>query len=113
MGPERRAAPPAPRSRTHGRRWADDPDLRAGFEAVLVDLSRDLYHQRERCGWTLDQAADAAGVDKQTILDIEKTRGDPRLSTVMRLFFIYGQQLVVAGRPSDCSRPNRRHGATS
>lgn len=87
------------RSRTHGRRWADDPDLRDHFERLRVGISHDLHALRTRQGWSIDDAAAAAGVDAQTVLDIEKTRGDPRLSTVMRLFFVYGQQLVVAGRP--------------
>ena len=34
-------------SRTHGRRWADDPDLRLHFERLMVWVSRDLHMLRE------------------------------------------------------------------
>lgn len=101
MNADRRSGDrPAVRPRPGGRRWVDDPDLKVRFEDLMVGLSEHLHAKREGLGWSLEQAAVAAGVAPQTVLDIEKTRGDPHLSTVMRLFFVYGEELVVAGRPA-------------
>lgn len=113
---DRRTGPGKPPGRTRGRRWADDPDLSQHFERLRLSVSRDLYGLREGLGWSQEEAAKAAGVDPQTVLDIEKTRADPHLSTVMRLYFVYGRQLVVAGLPipsPDSSRANPDGAAAS
>lgn len=109
MNADRRAGD-APGGVRAGRRWSDDPDLAGVYTAIQVVLSRDLHARRERLGWSIDQAAKAAGVAPDTVLALEKARGDPHLSTVARLCYAYGLQLAVACCPAR-RRPRRPAGA--
>lgn len=109
---DRRAAVPV-RTGSPRRRWSDDPDLRESFERALKSISDDLSLLRERQGWSLEQSAQAAGVDAQTVLDIETLRTDPRVSTFVRLAFVYGFELRLRLRQPDSSRVDSGRSRTS
>jgi DNA-binding XRE family transcriptional regulator len=82
-----------------GRRWSDSPKLAYLITQQQVALSHDLHALRTHRDWSQDYAASVAGVDPQTILDIEKARLDPRLSTLVRLYFPYDLEAFIGRRP--------------
>lgn len=87
-----------------GRRWQEDPDLRQVIERLQVQLSQDLNALRESAGWSQDALATAAGVSPNTVLDLEQTRSDPHISTLVRLAFVFGCQLEVRFRRRSAER---------
>lgn len=77
------------------RRCNDDPDLKAVFERALLDVGRALHALRERQGWSQEAEAIAAGLHRETVCELERCQGDPRLSTIVRLFYIHGFRFQV------------------
>jgi transcriptional regulator with XRE-family HTH domain len=65
---------------------------------VLVRLSQDVNELRESADWSQDALARAAGISDGKVLDIEKARRDPHVSTLVRLAFVFGCQLEVRFR---------------
>lgn len=86
-------------TRTRGRRWADDPDLRATHQRAMVEASQHLFALRTRHGWSQDATAKAAGIDAGTLLQLEKADGDPQLSTHVRAFYALGYEVYIGLRP--------------
>ena len=80
---------------TYSRPWESDPDLRAAVDRLLVHLSSDIYARRRRHGWSQEQLATVAGVSRDTILTLEQARGDPHLSTLVRLYWSLGTALDI------------------
>lgn len=89
--PERPAAGRRGPVRTSGAR-----DLAEALDVVLVRLSGDLHALREARDWSLDRTAAAAGVAPQTVLDLEKTRGNPTIATLAKLAEAFGCELRIA-----------------
>lgn len=81
-------------------RWSDDPDIKAAVERVMLGLGRDAYALRGRQGWSQEAEARAAGLHPDTIQALERSVGDPRLSTLVRLFYIHGYELQIGLRPT-------------
>jgi DNA-binding XRE family transcriptional regulator len=106
----RSAAPGGDRRRSRstsrgGRRWNDDPDIAAEHEHVALLLGRALYELREWNDWSQEELAAAAGVHPDTVSGVERATGDPRLSTLIRLFFCVGHRVAVyVRRPSPATR---------
>lgn len=88
-----------PRERA-GRRWQDDPDIKAAVERLLLRVGRDVHALRERHGWSQETEAEAAGLHPDTIQALERSQGDPRLSTLVRLFYVHGYELQIGLRPT-------------
>jgi DNA-binding XRE family transcriptional regulator len=93
---DRRTEPPVPRY--GGKRWRDDPDLIAAVERVLLQLSDDLNAARDLHVWSQEDIAAAAGIAPNTVLEIEKTRIDPHISTIVRLAFAAGMDVDLRFR---------------
>jgi DNA-binding XRE family transcriptional regulator len=99
---ERRTEPTAPRH--GGRRYVDDPDLTDIVEAIKLQLSADFHNAREGRGFSQAELAEAAGVAAKTVLDIEKCRLDPHLSTVARIAYALGYEPFIVFRKPRCPR---------
>lgn len=78
-----------------GRRIDDDPDLREAFERAYFTLSKQLHALRDHADFSQDDLAQAANMSPTTVQDIEKMRGDPRFSTVVRWAFVSGFQVEI------------------
>lgn len=93
-----------PAARRHGgKRWKDDADLNAAVQHVLLLISRDVHAMRECQDWSQEQLAHAAGVSAGAVLNIEKTRDDVHISTLVRIAYAAGYEVDVRFR-----RPARR-----
>jgi DNA-binding XRE family transcriptional regulator len=79
-------------------RWVDDPECKAAFDRVMLRFSRDIHQFRTREGLSIDRAAIAAGVHRDTVQAIEQLRTDPRLSTLIRLLHLFGFELSISYR---------------
>ena len=93
---------PRPASAPDRRRLADDnPDLQILQEAQTTRFGAMLFRIRERLGWTQEQLADLAGLDRHAVTAIECGRVDPKLSTLNRLLYPFGLilQLHVTRAP--------------
>ena len=66
------------------------PQRREGDEDIIRELGLRLRTARARTGMTAADAADAAGVSRQTISDIERGRTDAKATTMWRLINMYG-----------------------
>jgi hypothetical protein len=97
MAPEDRRQRPL-LTRPGGRRIRDDPKLRVPFERALFAIAEQLGALQERDGLTL---AELAGDDlsAQGVLDIQKLRSDPKISTLVRLAARHGCELSISFRP--------------
>jgi DNA-binding XRE family transcriptional regulator len=60
------------------------------MDRVLVGLSQDINELRDVAGWSQDATARAAGIAHNTILDLEKARTDPHISTLVRIAYALG-----------------------
>lgn len=89
-----------PRRGRRKRQPSDDPDIRGAQERLLVLISRDAHALRARHGWSQDATAYAAGLHPDTVQAIEKADSDPRLSTLVRLFYSLGYELQIGLRPT-------------
>ena len=54
-----------------------------------------LFEARTLCNMTQSQAASISGLSRQTIMDIELGRCDPRLSTVSKICGVYNLVLEM------------------
>jgi transcriptional regulator with XRE-family HTH domain len=79
------------------------PQRRDGDEDIIRELGLRLRNARARAGMTGADAAEAAGVSRQTISDIERGRTDAKATTLWRLINAYG---------CDANEVLREHGAT-
>lgn len=96
--------PTEPRVRGPGRRRRrreKDPDIAAAMERLLLRVGRDAHTLRDRAGWSQEAEAQAAGIHQETVQTIEKGIGDPRLSTLVRLFYVHGYELQIGLRPTN------------
>jgi DNA-binding XRE family transcriptional regulator len=87
-----------------GRRWTDDPDIREQHEHAALRFGGDLHRIRTRLGWSLEQFSRVSGVDPNSILRIEQGRGDPQLSTMIRLLYPAGFTLQLGLRPGGAEK---------
>ncbi len=78
-----------PQGHSHRRvREAQDPDL---YNPSTTHLGGRLRAARNARGLTQAQAADAAGIARNTLVSLERAQHpDPRLSTLLRLMRVYG-----------------------
>lgn len=65
------------------------PQRREGDDAIIRELGLRLRNARARAGMTGADAAEAAGVSRQTISDIERGRTDAKATTLWRLVNAY------------------------
>lgn len=68
-------------------------DLR--FDEVQETLARNLSAARTALGMTQDQVAEAAGVSRATIVQLEAAEGDPHLSTMTGVACALGVSPVI------------------
>ena len=79
------------------------PDLRA--------LGVEVAHQRKERGWSIDRLAEATGVHRKTIIEIEAGRVAARISTLHGIAHALGVPLpdlvapVCARHPKAVGRP--------
>jgi transcriptional regulator with XRE-family HTH domain len=73
-----------------GRPWAEDPDLRAAVDRVRLHISRDLAARREHHFWSHEALGKVSGVHPNLISRLEKTTVDPKLSTLVRVYYAMG-----------------------
>ena len=66
-------------------------------------IAERLYRARERRGWSLRQAGDAAGVSEATVFCAEQGR-DIRVTTLIGLAGAYGLSLDALAAEPECGR---------
>lgn len=66
-----------------------------------VALGKRLHELREAKGWTLEELAEAAGMNELQVGHIERGATDPKLSTIRKLARAYGMT------PSELLKPIR------
>ena len=88
------AQPTQPRAPGHH----DDPDIAAALERLMLLLGRDVHALRERHGWSQKGLARAAGLHPDTVQNVEQGKGDPKLSTAVRLCYALGVELQIGLR---------------
>ena len=59
----------------------------------MLAIGKEAHAQRERHGWSQEAVARAAGLHPETVETVERSAGDPRLSTVVRLFYVLGFEM--------------------
>jgi DNA-binding XRE family transcriptional regulator len=94
MDPDRRASRPR-RGPGAGRRLRDNPALLARVDRTRVSVSRQLDALMDAGDWSQDRLAAAAGVHRQTVLDLLKTRSNCELATLARLADALGCELRI------------------
>ena len=77
--------------RSSTRRWVVIIVLSSsGSEAVLDVIAWRVANLRKERGWTQQQLAEASGVHRITIVKLEASTLDPRVSTLSRLSLALG-----------------------
>lgn len=95
----RRPVPPgiAPLLIRHPRRrWQDDPDLQALFDAGILRIGAELHRLRTDRFWSIEELGAVSGVSVDTIEAVENGQTDPQWSTLVRLFYPFGRQVRLA-----------------
>src|ERR1044072_5901749 len=92
--PDRRL--PIRQPRPGGRRWSDDPDLKAAWEFAILQAGAYLHQLRDEQGWSLEEHARASGLNPSTLEALENADTDVQLSTLMRAFMRLGRQVLVS-----------------
>lgn len=80
---------------------ADDIEVQHGLEddEAIARLVRTLVDARKVCGLSQKQVAERMGTTQSAVSDLERTAGDPRLSTLQRFGRAVGLRVgVVAVR---------------
>lgn len=72
------------------RRWNTDPLLASVTSDVLQRFGGDVFRLRQRQGWSQAQLAHVAGVSPETILEVEKSHRDLRMSSAVRVTVPFG-----------------------
>jgi hypothetical protein len=72
--------------------WREDPDVVAAVDRFMLRVGRHIYVRRhdEAFNWSLEKFGYASGVHPNLIERIENHRSDPRVSTLVRLYFTLG-----------------------
>jgi XRE family transcriptional regulator, regulator of sulfur utilization len=74
---------------THKRIFVMDTSTQTPAETNLPDVSQrlaeELRRQRKACGWSLDQAAQATGVSKAMLGQIERGESSPTVATLWKI----------------------------
>lgn len=97
----------SPPPRRGGRRIRDNPVLARAFDTVLLAISDQVYGLQGRHNLTLQRLVDASGLSDRGLLDIFKTRSDPKISTLVRLAECFGCELQITFRPRPSGTPLR------
>jgi AraC-like DNA-binding protein len=96
IGQPDRRLPVRERPKPAGRRWSDDPDLKASWEFATLQVGGYLHELREAQGWSLDDLARASGLHSCTLEALENADTDVQLSTLVRAFMPFGRQVLVS-----------------
>jgi transcriptional regulator with XRE-family HTH domain len=77
---------------------ADDLEVQHGVEdaEAIARLVRTLVDARKKSGLTQKQVAERMGTTQSAVSDLERTAGDPRLSTLQRFGRAVGLRVRVA-----------------
>ena len=84
----KRGRPPKTKARRRAGRWT--PRRRLTEKEVAVwcrRIVRGLERERRRCGVSLDDVSGPAGVTRQCLGKVNRRKGAPLLSTVLRYFY--------------------------
>lgn len=78
---------------------ADDVEVQHGLEdaEAIARLVRTLVETRRNCGLSQKQVAERMGTTQSAVSDLERTAGDPRLSTLQRFGRAVGLKIAVVG----------------
>ena len=68
--------------------------------ALAVAIGGRVRHERQARGWTLDQLADAAGVSRRMVVNVEQGAANPSVGTLLRISDALG-----VGLPALVERP--------
>jgi DNA-binding XRE family transcriptional regulator len=88
----------------------EDPDLPVMVDALTGArlMVRRLEELRERAGLTQEEVARRVGTTQSAIARLERSDGDPRLSTIVKYAAIVG--CVVELRPAPTRQPSQAAG---
>jgi DNA-binding XRE family transcriptional regulator len=89
----------------------DDPDREASLEQEILnaEIAQNLYDLRTELGLTHEEIADRAGVDAQTISDLEEADYDgDALEALKTIAAALGKRVEVRNICSDMQQPNER-----
>ena len=70
--------------------------------ALAVAIGGRVRHERQSRGWTLDQLAEAAGVSRRMVVNVEQGAANPSVGTLLRISDALGvglPALVESPRP--------------
>jgi transcriptional regulator with XRE-family HTH domain len=71
--------------------------------ALAVAIGGRVRHERQQRGWTLDQLAEAAGVSRRMVVNVEQGAANPSVGTLLRISDALG-----VGLPALVERPAPR-----
>ncbi len=75
----------------------------AGTSALAVAIGARVRHERQSRHWTLDQLAEAAGVSRRMVVNVEQGTANPSVGTLLRISDALG-----VGLPALVERPEPR-----
>ena len=70
-----------------------------GSVALAVAIGARVRHERQVRGWTLDQLADAAGVSRRMVINVEHGDANPSVGTLLKLSDALGVGLPALVEP--------------
>jgi transcriptional regulator with XRE-family HTH domain len=83
--------------------------------ALALAIGARVKHERQSRGWTLDQLAEAAGVSRRMVINVEQGAANPSVGTLLRISDALGVGLPALVEPPQAHRvkvTRRGEGAT-
>lgn len=76
-----------------------DNALREEATTLALAIGVRVKHERQSRGWTLDQLAEAAGVSRRLVVNVEKGAANPSVGTLLRISDALGVGLPALVEP--------------
>jgi transcriptional regulator with XRE-family HTH domain len=77
----------------------DNALMDQGAAALAVAIGARVRRERQERGWTLDQLADAAGVSRRMVINVEHGAANPSVATLLRISDALGVGLPALVEP--------------
>lgn len=85
--------------------------MSAGAESLARAIGARVKHERTTRGWTLDRLADAAGVSRRMVVNVEQGAANPSVGTLLRFSDALGVGLpALVAPPAPRAGTVTRHG---